>query len=403
MILSATADLLADAASDVILIHTQRRIEALVASTGRPLWPRPVACANEPTLIGSDESRHIFATPHQIFALRRVDGRLAWQYGDRPPDDPGVDPEALTEWADHAMTGERLVARSNRDELICLDLPDGNLRWRREGSGVEAGRLVMDRRRVCTIRRRENRRSLCVADASTGETIHTIGLDGDTPCQALVPAADGALLVLWSRTMICVDPDAGAIRWRVRTSGRFVASTLVTSDEGVFISDDGLHVTKHDPGTGIAQWQTPPIGTPEGAGGLWVHLAPGRLLTAASGVLVASDPVDGRVLWVAHDPPGSPAQPPVVVGDAVVTLEIAKDAGTTRPVENLSADAPPPGSRRYRIRRFDLSDGRERQVVEDGELLTPPLGAAARMSARRNVLAILDGQRLIGYVDCAPR
>jgi len=398
-ILRATADPRADATWDVLLIHAAGRIEAVVAATGRRQWPRPVACRNEPLLIVSDESRHIFATPHRIFALRRVDGGLAWQYGDRPPDDPSIDPESLTVWADHATTAGGLVARSNRGELICLDLRDGNLRWRRDHSGAEAGRLVMDQRRVCYIRRQGRRRALCILDAVAGKTIREVGLDGDTPCQSLVGAADGTLLVLRSRTIQCVEPDSGKIRWRVRTSGRFMASTLVTSDDGVFISDDGLHVTKYGLRTGLALWQTPPIGAPTGLGGLWVQIVAGRLLTAADGVLVASDAADGRVLWVAHDAPGLQAQPPILVGDAIVTVEAATDGVATRFVEDgRILRNPPPKFYRYRIRRFDLSDGRERFVVAGGELVTEPLGAFSGMWARRNALMILDGERIIGYV-----
>ncbi len=403
VILSLAADPQADSTSDVILIHTAGRIEALAASTGRRLWPRSVACRREPLLIGSDENRHILATPHRIFALRRVDGRLSWQYGERPTDDAGVDPESLTVWTDLAMTVDRLVARSDRGELICVDLRDGNLRWRRDDSGAEAGRLVMHRHHLSYVQRRGLLRTLCVLDASSGEPIRTIDLDGDTPCQSLSRVADGGLLVLHSRTMLCIEPDAGAMRWRVRTSGRFMASTLATSGDGVFISDDGRHVTKYDLRTGRALWQTPPIGAPDGHGGLWVRIAAGRLLTAASGMLAASDPTDGRVLWVAHNPPNLQAHPPVLVGDAIVTMELATNGGATQPADGERVISAHSDSHRYRIRRFDLSDGRERSVIAGGELITRPLGASTRMWARRNALVILDGQRLIGYVGANDR
>ncbi len=393
-----------DTAANVILIHAAGGINVIDAATGRRLWPRPAACAREPLLIGSDEGRFFLATPHRIFALRRIDGRLAWQFGDHPPADAGVDPESLTEWTHHAMTVRRLVARSNRGDLVCLDLRDGSLRWRREAvTGVVDSELVMDDRHVCYVERSRRRRSRCVLDASSGKAIRAMGLDGDTPCQSLVRADDGALLVLYSRTILCVEPHSGTVRWRVRTSGRLVGSTLATNDHGVFVSDDGLHVTKYDPRAGRVLWQTPPIGAPPGHGGLWVQLDAGRLLTGANGVLMASDAADGRILWVAHNPPKLQTQSPVRLGDALVTMELAKGGAATRSTEDEQAIGEPADARRYRIRRFNVSDGRERPVIAGGELVTPPLGVAARLSARRNALAVLDGQHLIGYVGARDR
>jgi len=399
VILSPTAATPTRTIRDAMLLHTHGQIVAIDPATGRRQWPQPVAGPHEPTLIGSDESRYILATPHRIFALRQADGHLAWTFGNRPPNDPGVDPESLTVWEDHAMSAGRLVARSNRGELICLDLLDGNMRWRREAiANVVDGSLVVNDRHLCYVHRSRRHGSLCVLDAASGKTIRTMSLDGDTLSQSLVLTTDGALLALRSRTMLCVELGTGAVRWRVRTSGRFVVSTLITSDDGVFISDDGSHVTQYDLRTGHVLWKTPPIGMPEGGGGLWVQLAAGRLLTAAWGILIASNPADGRVLWVAHNPPGVQSQPPFLAGDAVVTVEIATSRAVTRLRESERDLMVPPGSRRYRMRRFNLSDGREQPVIAGGELVTPPLGAFAQVSAQRNTLMILDGERLIGYV-----
>ncbi|MFQ5429960.1 MAG: PQQ-binding-like beta-propeller repeat protein [Phycisphaerae bacterium] len=387
---------LPDTGWDAVLTYAGGQLDAERPATGRSIWPRRVACPAQPVLLGMDSARFVLADAHRLFALTRTSGQLAWQFGRVPAEDPGADPESMPAWTQHALTPAHLVSASDNGELACLDPADGTLRWRRRigESGAEA--LAANDRHVFCAQWSVRHNLIHVLDVRTGQTIHTVRIEEARPVQLLVPDPEGMLLVVLTRSILSIDPDRGAIRWRADTRERFVPASLAVDAEGVFLSDDDRRITKFDLYDGRVLWQTAPIGN-DFRDGLWVAVAGGRLLVASSDTLAAFDTADGRRLWAADAPPGLRLQTPIVLADAIVGLSPAPSAA--------DADHPPDGvhggEKRFLIRRYDLRTGRALPAARNGPLLTEPIAAFGGLFVRNQSLLLLDGNRLIGYVGSA--
>ncbi|MCG8408792.1 MAG: PQQ-binding-like beta-propeller repeat protein [Phycisphaerales bacterium] len=396
VVLNPRFDDLPDTQWDAIITHSNGQLEARSPATGRDLWPRSVDCPTEPILLGMDKGRFVFATAHRLFALTRTSGQLAWQFGDEPPDDPDTDPESFAAWPYHAMTVRHLFSTSERGDLICIDLQDGNLRWRRETGGGAANHLAADDRHLFFTQWQGRRNVVHIVDAQTGEPVHTVEPQEAHPWQALVPAPSGTLLAVRSRSILSIDANQGEIRWQIDTPENFLLSTLNVNADGVFVSDDGRRLTKYDLHSSKKQWQSPPIGT-DSRDGLWAELVGGRLLAASRNAFIAFDTADGRELWRVRNPPGLRLQPPVIVDDAVLAVSSVKP-NVKAPGASRLPPLKPPGTKSYQVHRFALSDGKEKRVVEDGPLLTEPFESFGGLFVRNQCLLLLDGHRLIGYV-----
>ncbi len=384
---------------DSLITFSGGRLEALNAGTGRPIWPRPVSCDAQPVLLGMDADHYVFATPHRIFALTRTAGRTAWHLGDPPPDDAGVDPEAVSTWVKHAMTPRRLYGISNRGDWICVDLPGGDLLWRRERVVPVTGPLAADHRYVCCATQHGRRSMIIILDAATGRESRTLSLNADQPVHALLFAPSGLLLAVGSKTTFAFDPTTGQTRYNAGTSGHFAASFLHTDPGGLFISDDGRRITKYDLRDGRILWKTPRIGT-DARAGIWSALADGILFGASADALMAFDATSGRLRWRAKDPPGLRVQSPRLTREDVVTVGPARpDKTQRRQADHDAQEAAIPDALRYRIRGFDRATGREEPVAGGAPLLTAPLESFGGLFLRDHCLILLDGSRLIGYVE----
>ena len=396
-VLSPGFDRLPETHWDAAITYAAGLLEAKGATTGRNIWPRPVPCEAEPNFLGVACGRYVFATTHRVFALTCTSGQPAWQFGEEPPDDPLADPESLQTWTDHAMAAQRLFCTSDHGDLVCIDLQDGSLRWRRETGSGSAGHLAANDRHAFYTRWKGRHNVVEIHDTDTGRPLHTVRPEKSWPFQALVPAGDDMLLAVRSSSILAIDAVTGAIRWRIDTPDHFVLSTLNTTVDGLFISDDSRRLTRYDLYTGRQRWRTPPIGT-DTRDGLWAEIVGGRLLAASRNALVAFDSADGRRLWEADDPPGLRIQPPIVVANALITVGVVERSAE-------AADPPPPPreapreGRRYHIRAFRLTDGRPIPLSGDGPLITEPVRNFSGLVARNHALLLLDADRLIGYVE----
>lgn len=382
---------------DAVLTFAGGRLELRSPTTDRPLWPDPLGLPTQPQLLGMDADRFYLVTRHRILAVGRQSGRVAWQYGEAPPSDPHADPEWTAAWANHAMTSTHLFSASDKRELVCLELKDGTLRWRIEDGPRAGSTPVADREHVIYANWRGKRNFIQVLDAETGQRTRTIALDEDRPVQTLRLTPDGLLLVVMSNVVIGVDPQTGATRWRTADGNHFLLATLQMDDEGLYLSADGITITKHDLDNGRRLWTTPPIGTIK-RDGLWTSMTGGVLYAASADGLMAFDTADGGLLWKAADPPGLKLQVPRIVEGAIVTLSAVPPATDARRKQPREADR----GTRHRIRRYALSDGRELPAGEDAEVVLDDVRSLGGLFARDRCLLILDGPRLIGYVGPEP-
>ena len=382
-----------------ILTYANGRIEARSAVSGRSLWPAPVPCRNQPLFLGTAAQSDVFATTRRLFAVSRSGGQVIWQFGTEAPDDPSADPESLPAWTSYAMTGKRLFVTSDRSELVCIDLQYGNLRWHRETGDGAANHLAADDRHVFYARWQGRHNAIHILSAETGEEIGTALADEARTFQQLIPTGDGNLLAVLSRSILAIRPADGEVLWRIDTPDHYVLASLALGVDGLFVSDDGRRIAKYDLDTGRELWRTPPVDGDD-RDGLWSEVVGMRLLAASADALAAFDTADGRELWTTRSPPGLKLQPPIVVAEALITISPESEKAETKDSEPSGPPQQTDG-RRYRIRRFNLTDGRESPVTETGALVTEPLKSFGGLFARNRCLLLLDGQRLVGYVGPA--
>ncbi|MCZ6815604.1 MAG: PQQ-binding-like beta-propeller repeat protein, partial [Planctomycetota bacterium] len=395
-VLNPTFSSLPETRWDILLTYSGRSLELRQPATDRALWPRPVECQSEPVLLGMDADRFVLATRNRLFALTRTSGQLAWQVGEPPVEDPNADPETLRSWTEFAMTPTRLFAANDRRELLCINLSDGAILWRKDQGPRAGGSLVADRDRVCFAAWKGRQNTLAVLDAATGEPTRTIFQEEDRPIQTLKLTPDGILLVVLSNGVIAVDPRSGETRWRIDCHDHLVLSTLHVDPEGLFVSSDGRRIDKYDLETGRPIWSTPPLCTNK-HGGLWARISGGVLYAASSDTLVAYDTADGQPLWTAADPPGL-THAPQIVKDAIVTVLPEKDKAPGRRLPGADEIE----ETRYRLLRFDLRDGRRRPSGHEPEKNLDHVATFGGLFVRDRCLLILDGNRLIGYVGAEP-
>ncbi len=396
-VLEPEFDRLPDTRWDQVITFSGGKVEALEARSGKTVWPRPVVCRAQPTLLGSISEQLIFATRHRLFAVERFSGRRIWQFGNEPAHDSGSDPESIPSWTDHALTAKRLLGIDDRGVLVCVDPVGGSLRWRRDVGVQLAGTLVADDRHVCAAAWRDGRAVVTVLDAATGRTLHAVRLDTDQPVTTAMFAGDKTLLAVTSGVIFVIDTATGEATHCIRASGRFVMSTLHTDCDALFVSEDGRHITKYAARTGERLWTTPRIGTDTRAG-LWSAQSAGTLYAASADALMAFDATDGPLRWRVAKPPGLAVQSPRLTREAIITVEadLSDNDRSARGTAGGLATQPAPDGRRYVIRRFDCETGREN--AETGALVTEPLASFGGVFVLHNSLIVLDGNRLIGYV-----
>jgi hypothetical protein len=115
---------------------------------------------------------------------------------------------------------------------------------------------------------------------------------------------------------------------------------------------------------------------------------------------MAFDATSGRLRWRAKDPPGLRVQSPRLTREDIVTVGPARPDKTQRgQADHDAPEAAMPAALRYRIRGFDRATGREEPVGGGAALLTAPLESFGGLFLRDHCLILLDGGRLIGYVE----
>jgi len=381
---------------DALIVHSGGHLESRQPMTGRAVWPKPLACRNQPLFIGTVGDRHVFATAHRIFAVARTSGQTAWQIGSDPPDNPADDPESFVSWTCHLLTPRRLLSISDRGEVMCIVTQDGGIAWRATADAQVQEHLAAGGGFVCVVNWRGRRHVITVLDEATGEIRRQIETDTDSPLQAMSFAPDGSLIVVFSGSIVAVDPAEGTIRWRAATAERFVPGTLRCDLDGAMISPDGRRIVKYELASGRPLWATESIGSASGDG-LWMESSRGIVYAACGAALAAFDAFDGRVIWSTRSPLGVRAEPPRLCGDSLVTIAAEKG----RPGGEAGKANGDEAGRRLTIRRYRLGDGVEQPVADDGPIVTEPLESYGGLSLRDGAAVILDGNQLIGYGQLA--
>lgn len=388
-------------AGDPLMIYSGKALTAFDAAADKPLWPRAVACPTQPAMLRIDAQRCILTTATRVFALNRADGGLAWQFGEEDAADPDSDPESRPAWVDHAVTADAVVCVNDHREIVCLGAADGQLRWRREDGPRGSGTLAVDDRRVVYIDTQSRSCVLRILAIGNGEPLAGVPIDDSRPVQAVRLVPGGPIIAATSAEIVAVDPKTYQIAWRGRRVENLILSTLQAGPEGLYVSTNGRGIARYDLDTGRKLGETPPIGHPRQEG-LWTALYGATLYAASDDALMAFDAADMRMLWQAAEFPGLMVQSPRVSAEDIVVIALANEPPTTQRAVDGSHGAD--GPRRFQIRRYRRADGREGPVLrgaagDETPLVTEPLGSFGGLSVRDHALLLLDGPRVLGYVD----
>ncbi|HVP09626.1 MAG TPA: PQQ-binding-like beta-propeller repeat protein [Phycisphaerae bacterium] len=394
---------------NLAVTYSGRTLEILEASTGRPAWPRSIACAAEPTLLGMSGTHYVFATRHRIFALEGTDGALAWQIGEEPRDDPNIDPESIPSWTDRFMTARYLYAVSTTGELVGIDLGNGAVRWRHKVDKRVSNVLLADNRCVYYVTRQDEKTAIHVLDAESGAGVRVIPMAGEEPIQALRAASRGSFLAVMGQRVAWVHTATGEVGWQTTMYHAFPLSALQTNETGLFMAWNSGAVTRLD----FVERGSPADGLFESgleSNQIWTTLCPADFYVAGDSAIMAFEtrvwPQTDRQAatsrptfkprWRVERVAAFTCWPPLLTADAILTISI-EGRDTTTTATTQAASSQPETVARFRVRAFSRADGHEIRIAADGALVTEPLKSFSGIHVRDNCVVVLDGDRLIGY------
>jgi outer membrane protein assembly factor BamB len=278
------------------------------------------------------EAAYVVLRGSRLAALALLDGKVAWSV---PVADVGVPPE----------TAAGLVLLAHTSEVEALDARDGTRRWHVPIDGTVAAPLLSQSGWLLVV---TDRGLATMLRAATGETLWTQSLGVPTRVrpvaagrQVYVALQDGRILGLaldtgkpaWEaklpaeatslnplddrlfvgardRFLYCLSADEGKRKWRWRTGGSIVGSTVVVGDRVFFVSlDNVLRSLKRTDGD--QQWKSAlphrPTGGPFLIGSLLFVPGVSRTLPAfrvADGKLAGSVKLGGEFPGAAVLVPG---------------------------------------------------------------------------------------------------
>ncbi|HRK47231.1 MAG TPA: PQQ-binding-like beta-propeller repeat protein, partial [Nocardioides sp.] len=323
-----TAPLIAGDA--VVVADSLKQVWALSLEDGRALWVRELddVVSAAPVLAGDRVA--VPTDDGGVTALELTDGAIAWEHD--------LDGAARTPLA---YDGEQLVAGDDSGTLTALDPGDGEVDWSTSfDPGLAQGPVIADGR-------------VLVLDADG--VVHAFSPDGDIEWQSRgrgagdtpMVAGNGVVVTTEADEATAYDADDGRELWRRELPGRHGLAAIVGDQVVIGMRDGEVRVLGLSDGRLVDHWALPVAAS----GDSWFNdVAPA--LVGDDLVLVAAGngetrsglfayPTNGatspgvRVELAHRDVLAAPAEPPVLVGDDIVSasstqlLRIAPDGGTT--------------------------------------------------------------------------
>ena len=389
--------------------YSGRELEALDAVSGRPVWPRPVACPVEPTLLQMDENRLVFMTRYRVFALTAAGGTIAWQVGEELSEDRNVDWESAPSWTDRFMTERGLLVVSSAGELLCIDPRDGSIRWQCHiGKDAYTG-LIADDRFVYYAERQAEGNVVNVLDAESGERVRAIDAVPEGRVDAIRTLSCGNVVVILGQRFVWIDAVAGKGRSWLRLEAPVQLSTVQCDGIRLFMASNRGSVLRI--GITIPMLADASFERKQKSEQTWTTISGDDFYVAWDRALMVFDAgasldVVGPPLpsgselkpkWRIDNIPAFTRWPPMLTANAILTIE-ADDKERGGAAETQPTGSQPDAASRFRLRGFRRADGKEVDITRDGPLRTEPLRSFAGLAVRDGAIIVLDGNRLIGYV-----
>lgn len=361
--------------------------------TNQALWRDPVNCKYEPALLLLDEKRLVFAITTQVICVARSDGRVLWRVGEKTSTNPDDDPEWQVTLTDFAFAADRLICLNDRRELMCINLPDGSIAWRVPDGPRNPGFLTANNQFVVSYDENAVSGSLTSRHLERGNKFKTAPYDRASNLHFIQRLTDNKLLAVTSKELVSFDSGSLDLNWRVTDRPTILSSTLLIDPGNIFVSDDGKTVTRYLADTGERKWRSTRLATRDDKL-LWTVSAGSLIIAATPRVIGALDAGTGRRQWRYSNSQFEIEQSPVLIQDALLCH--GPMAPASRPVSQPALSQP--SGNPHILRRIRLVDGASGDSPES-TFITQPLQSFGGLCVRNHAVIVLDGSRLIGYVD----
>lgn len=365
-----------------LLTYSDQQVQAWEPGTLRPIWNAAVDCPYRPRLLFAGAESWVFATHFEIFSIDRRRGAPSW----RIPVTPGLrDADDLVDseqWVCFTVAGSSVIAGSSRGELLCIDADSGRRQWHTRLEGRAPQKLLVSDRSIFVVDRGETGSTLRVIDLADGKLRSTRTLAAGAGTEPVF--ATSALLIMGAESaMVAYRPEGESPAWSFKLDAPIVRRSFATNgNTAVWLNGDGQLVAL-DLETGRRRWQ---IDRPCIADTEWIVFSPNAFFVVAGkpGMLVGIETERGRICW-RHSGRALPfAQPPVLMGEDLLTICRLDSGGAI-------------GERLF-ISRIGIATGMTEVVGPSGSIVTEPLQSFGGLTVRNNALILLDGQRMIDYV-----
>ncbi len=382
-------------AMKLLVVYSGGEVMLYDPSTNQALWPVPVTCKYEPALLVLDEKRLVFAITTQLICVARSDGRVLWRVGEKTSTNPEDDPEWQVTLIDFAFASDRLICLNDRRELMCVNLLDGSIAWRVPDGPRNPGYLAADSQFVVTYDENAISGSLTSRYLETGHTFRTAPYDRETNLQFIQRISDTRILAVTTKQLASFESGSLGLNWRVKHRPTIFTSTLMIDAGDIFVSNDGKTLTRYSAETGERKWRSTQLATDDD-NLLWTVSSGSLVIAATPRVIGAFDAGTGRRQWRHSYPQFVNEQSPVLIQDALLCHGL--QAPTSRPTSQPVSSQPTGNS--IILRRISLIDGTSGDSPES-TLMTPPMQSFGGLHVRNHAIIVLDGNRLIGYVDAS--
>lgn len=371
----------------VLLTYAAGKIEASSPSTLRSIWPKPIDCPYQPRCLLVTVEHFICATSFELFAVDRRSGVVAWRLPVTPGSHDAADLVDSDRWMRMSATDDAILAIDSGRHFLCIDSTSGRPRWQVERvAGIPEHIDVNDRYAYC-LGKSADATALDAVALADGRAIGSVQLNDAAVRLIATPFGP----VLFTDTdVIGFDAEDLREQWRHTLTRPVVRRCFSVHGNYAFWLDGQGGLASMELKTGRMRLRDD---LPLIAGAEWLAVMPAQRFSVVGnpGMLVGVDLVTGSIVW-RHSGRALPfAQPPIVVGDALIVVN--RMAGSP-PADNAYTPR-----ERLLISRVDLRTGMSLEAGPSGDIMTAPVSQFRGLTIRNDAILLLDGPQLIGYVS----
>jgi outer membrane protein assembly factor BamB len=376
-------------------VYADGAVYAYQAATNEAVWPAPAPCAMPPRLLLVTNDRVVLATRYQVIGLSARTGARIWTVAEQPLgwSEVRADPENFPTLRHYAVLPDRVVSFRDDGWTECVAVVDGARLWSRSLPHRLVTPPAIDPEFLVYVAQQATERMLVVLSANQGTTCQVRPLANDGQVDRILLGPQHTATILTAQGGQGFDATDGRLLWTTKTDRRPVAASVAAGEDGLYLSWDGLTLSKLDWLDGRIQWSSPPA-VPLGGDLRHVFVGDGRVYVISGGALTILDACDGRVLRAMAAPADAQLNQAVLAAERLVLVATSprgsSAAATAMFLDDLApyaASEPPVRQSLGRVtdlRAVLFCDGA--LLVQDGPSIigwTKPQGSAPGVSGSR--------------------